>query len=206
MRAMHKPKQKQPIPTVEYALYVALKAHEGQTRKDSAKTPYIVHPVSVALIVSRYTDSSDVLAAALLHDILEDTPFGAPQLRREFGPAVLRLVREVSEPRGEMSWAMRKESYLDGLAQVSHRALLIAAADKIANLRAMRSAYLVDGELLWQRFAPQSTREQRLEFYRRVYHRIALAWPHCPLLEELRRDFNKTIAAIEVKPRLLRRA
>lgn len=203
---MEKRRPKQPIPVVEYALYVALKAHEGQTRKDSAKTPYIVHPVSVALIVSRYTDSNDVLAASLLHDLLEDTSYTAEQLRREFGPAVLRLVREVSEPRGEMSWAMRKEAYLDGLAQVSHPALLIAAADKIANLRAMRSAYLVDGEQLWQRFAPQSTREQRLEFYRRVYHRIALAWPHCPLLEELRRDFNKTITAIESKPRLLRRA
>jgi len=162
--------------------------------------------VSVALIVSRYTDSNDVLAAALLHDILEDTNYTAEQLRREFGSRVLRLVREVSEPRGEMSWAMRKEAYLDSLAQVSHPALIIAAADKITNLRAMRSAYLVDGEQLWQRFAPQSTREQRLEFYRRVYHRVAIAWPHCPLLEELRHDFNKTITAIEKQPKLLRRA
>jgi (p)ppGpp synthase/HD superfamily hydrolase len=203
---MKKQKVRQPIPIVEYALYIALKGHEGQTRKDSAKTPYIVHPVSVALIVSRYTDSNDVLAAALLHDILEDTNYTAEQLRREFGNRVLRLVREVSEPRGEMSWAMRKEAYLDSLAQVSHPALIIAAADKITNLRAMRSAYLVDGEQLWQRFAPQSTREQRLEFYRRVYHRVAIAWPHCPLLEELRHDFNKTITAIEKQPKLLRRA
>jgi tagatose-1,6-bisphosphate aldolase non-catalytic subunit AgaZ/GatZ len=109
-------------------------------------------------------------------------------------------VREVSEPpRSDMSWAMRKDTYLDNLAQVSHEALLIASADKIANLRAMRSAYLVDGEQLWQRFAPQSTREQRLEFYRRVYGRIRTAWPHCPLLEELRHDFNRTAAAIEGK-------
>lgn len=186
-----------PIPIVEYALYVALRAHEGQTRKDSARTPYIVHPVSVALIVSRYTDDNDVLAAALLHDVLEDTSYAAAELRRDFGPRVLRLVQEVSEPADPgLTWALRKDRYLDRLATVSHDALLIACADKVANLRAMRTAYLVDGELLWKQFAPSSSREQRLEFYHRVYHRIYVAWPHCPPLPELRRELARTRAAL----------
>ena len=192
-------KPKQPIPVVEHALYVALRAHEGQTRKDSGKTPYIVHPVSVALIVARYTDNNDVLASALLHDILEDTKYSAALLKADFGLRVLRLVKEVSEPIGAVSWSTRKDVYLDALALVSHEALLIASADKIANLRAMRSAYLVDGEKLWQRFEPQSNPEQRLEFYSRVYQRIKIAWPHCPLLEELRHEFNRTAVAIKGK-------
>lgn len=192
-----KNKPKVPISIVEYALYTALKAHEGQTRKDSAKTPYIVHPVSVALIVSRYTNNDDVLAASLLHDLLEDTTYSAKQMKSDFGSRVLRLVSEVSEPSDrQLGWAMRKDRYLDTLATASHEALLIACADKIANLRAMRSAYMVDGELLWQKFAPQSTKEQRLEFYRRVYRRVKSVWPHCPLLTHLSREISKTSSVI----------
>lgn len=195
-------KIKLPIPIVEHALYVALKAHEGQTRKDSAATPYIVHPVSVALLVSRFTMNDQVLVAALLHDLLEDTRYTAKQMRKDFGAKALRLVTEVSESTEPgLSWVIRKDKYLDTLATASHEALLIACADKIANLRAMRSAYLIDGELLWKKFAPQSTTEQRLEFYQRVWLRIKSAWPHCPLLRELHGEISLTTRAIKGKRR-----
>lgn len=196
-------KIKIPIPIVEYALYIALRAHEGQTRKDSAHTPYIVHPVSVALLVSRFTTNDHVLVAALLHDLLEDTKYTTKQMKKDFGTKVCRLVTEVSEPsKPGLSWAVRKDKYLDTLSTASHEALLIACADKITNLRAMRSAYLVDGELLWKKFAPQSTPEQRIEFYRRVWLRIKSVWPHCPLLRELHREINRTATAIKLGRKL----
>ena len=65
------------------AVAFAAHAHSGQLRKGT-NLPYIVHPMEVAAICASYTDDVEVLAAAVLHDIVEDTPLGAAELEREF--------------------------------------------------------------------------------------------------------------------------
>lgn len=119
-------------PTIDRALAVAARCHAGQTRKDDP-TPYIAHPVAVAMIVSDFTDDEDVVVAALLHDVLEDVPpsvFSADDMTAGFGPRVTELVRGVSEAKtaGEETppWRVRKEGYLARLAEAPPECLLIS--------------------------------------------------------------------------------
>ena len=71
---------------IEKAFLAALEAHEGQERKDGP--PFIVHPVMVTLILAQHGAGERVLAAALTHDVLEDTRFGEDRLRKELGNEV----------------------------------------------------------------------------------------------------------------------
>lgn len=113
------------------AKFAAL-SHFGQTRKDG-RTPYINHPVRVALILKRsgITDAY-VLQAALLHDTIEDTGVTAADLDHRFGAAVAALVLEVSDDK-ILPKAERKRLQL--LAPFSRGAALIKVADKTVNLQ-----------------------------------------------------------------------
>jgi (p)ppGpp synthase/HD superfamily hydrolase len=169
---------------IEHAIALALRAHAGQVRKGDGQLPYVVHPVTVALILSRYTADEDTIIAGLLHDTLEDTTVTEDELGREFGAKVRDLVADVSEsPLPGLSWETRKTRYLRHLQTASRGALLIAGADKIANLVSMIAAHSTEGDALWERFhAPPA---HKLAFYAQVHAVIRSAWPGCPLLQEL---------------------
>lgn len=169
---------------VERAIALAVAAHQHQTRKGDGELPYVVHPVTVGLILSRYTDDEDTIIAGLLHDVLEDTAVTETAIEREFGPRVLGMVRDVTEPQlPGLSWETRTLRYLRQLQQAPRGSLLVAGADKIANLISMIAAHGAQGERLWERFhgGPAET----LAFYARVHDVIRRAWPTCPLLREL---------------------
>lgn len=182
----------------ERAIALALDAHGAQTRKGDRTTPYIVHPVTVALILSRYSDDEDTIIAGLLHDTLEDTDLTEEEIEREFGPKVLGMVKDVTEPRlPGLSWDTRKVRYLRHLQTAPHGSLLVASADKIANLISMVAAHAAQGDALWERFdAPPA---EKLGFYRRVYEAVRAAWPTCPMLREFRNRLE------EADRKLLRR-
>jgi (p)ppGpp synthase/HD superfamily hydrolase len=169
---------------IEHAVATALDAHQGQVRKGDRQLPYIVHPVTVALILSRYTDDEDTIVAGLLHDVLEDTPLSEAAVEREVGAKVLAIVRDVTEPDlPGLSWDTRKARYLRQLEQAQRGALLVACADKIANLVSMIAAHATQGDTLWERFnAPPA---QKLAFYRQVHDVVRAVWPACPMLREL---------------------
>jgi (p)ppGpp synthase/HD superfamily hydrolase len=169
---------------VERAIALALRAHATQVRKGDGELPYLVHPVTVALILSRFTADEDIIIAGLLHDTLEDTAVTAEELEREFGAKVRDLVQDVTEPplRG-LSWDTRKARYLRRLETAPRGALLVAGADKIANIVSMLAAHSVAGDALWERFhAPPA---HKLAFYRQVHALIRSVWAGCPLLQEL---------------------
>lgn len=168
----------------ERAIAAAVDAHQGQTRKGDGQLPYIVHPVTVALILSRYTDDEDTIIAGLLHDLLEDTPWTEPAIEREFGEKVLGMVKDVTEPElPGLSWETRKARYLRQLERAPRGSLLVACADKIANLVSMIAAHATVGDTLWERFhAPPAN---KLHFYRQVHDVVRAAWPTCPMLREL---------------------
>lgn len=169
----------------ERAIAVALAAHTGQTRKGDRETPYIVHPVTVALILSRYTDDEDTIIAGLLHDVLEDTELDGATIDREFGPKVLAMVQDVTEPAlPALSWDTRKARYLRQIERAPRGSLLVASADKIANLISMIAAHAAQGEALWDRF--DATPARKLAFYRQVHDVVRAAWATCPLLREFR--------------------
>ncbi|AWH91020.1 HD domain-containing protein [Dietzia lutea] len=190
-------------PTLDRALAVAARCHAGQTRKDDP-TPYITHPVAVALIVSDFTDDEDVAVAALLHDVLEDVPpsvYSAADMIADFGDRVTELVRGVSEEKtaGEETppWRERKEGYLARLAEDSRECLLISAADKIHNLRSMVSAHGRLGDDMWGVF--NAGPQEKLWFYGAIADAVAERLGDCAATRELRRAVDDVVALAPVR-------
>ncbi len=114
----------------------AAERHRRQRRKDLHATPYINHPLALASVLAVEAEVSDpeVLAAALLHDTLEDTETTVAELREAFGARVASIVEEVSDEPG-LPDHERRQRQVDGAARLSPGARLVKLADKIANLR-----------------------------------------------------------------------
>jgi len=115
--------------------------HRAQRRKDEAASPYINHPLTLAQILIDEGGVSDsaVLAAALLHDTLEDTETTYEELVQEFGVAIADIVREVTDDKA-LPKAERKRLQVEHAPHISERAKLVKLADKIANVRDMASS------------------------------------------------------------------
>lgn len=155
---------------VERAMRVAARAHRTQHRKAS-DLPYISHPASVVMLLLRAgIDSEEILAAALLHDVVEDTDVSLDELHEQFPPQVVQLVMAMTERKQNdagqnRSWQDRKEEHLVQIASANWEARAIALADKLHNLGAM----LVDhhsGEEVWTRF--NAPREKVLWYHREM--------------------------------------
>ena len=174
---------------IEKAIEVAMRIHKGQKRKGDGVTPYVVHPVSVAMILSRYTQDEDVLVAALLHDALEDTDYNPREMKKGFGAKVLSIVRDVSDQRPDDPWNIRKEAYLKHLKKASKEACLVSCADKINNLSSIREAYEQYGDRIWKSF--NASKEAKIGFYAAICKEVGRRFKH-PIVSELRKELNKT--------------
>ena len=117
------------------AAHFAAKKHRDQRRKDKHASPYIIHPISVALAIAQIgrVDDPEILAAALLHDTLEDTKTEPEDLEAEFGKKVCEYVLDVSDdktlPKDE-----RKRRQIEHAKKISKGAALIKLGDKISNV------------------------------------------------------------------------
>lgn len=133
---------------IEQALRAATILHKDQVRKGIVPIPYVSHLFAVTMIVADYTDNEDVIIAALLHDTLEDTDYTAQELQDDFGGTVRDIVEAVTEPVSDqsqnLSWRERKQEYGKLLRKASQEALMVAAADKIHNMRAVVEEYYDD--------------------------------------------------------------
>ncbi len=120
---------------IKKALYFSAKAHDGQYRKGGT-VPYISHPVFVAFGVQKYTNDEEIVAAALLHDVLEDCVSVTQEiLNEEFGANITRMVLEMSSDSNEAytTWKEKKEAYIHLVKNASPDTLLIIAVDKMQN-------------------------------------------------------------------------
>jgi GTP diphosphokinase / guanosine-3',5'-bis(diphosphate) 3'-diphosphatase len=113
----------------------AARKHRDQRRKDQSASPYINHPIALAEILSGEGEvrKAEVLAAALLHDTLEDTETTSAELTAAFGPKITHIVEEVSDDK-RLPKQRRKELQVLHAAHISKSAKLVKLADKIANL------------------------------------------------------------------------
>tara|TARA_B100001964_G_C14219254_1_gene594425 strand:+ start:1036 stop:1626 length:591 start_codon:yes stop_codon:yes gene_type:complete len=118
------------------AMQFAEYKHRGQHRKDVKRTPYISHPISVALVLSEVggIDDLEVLSAALLHDTVEDTDTTPEELEKEFGERIRKLVEEVTDNK-DLPKVERKNRQIEHAASLSKKAVLIKLADKISNIK-----------------------------------------------------------------------
>ncbi|QDU04304.1 GTP pyrophosphokinase [Gimesia chilikensis] len=129
-------------PVVENAIRVAAEAHKSQKRKSSG-IPYIAHPMGVCLIlVKAGFHEESILAAAALHDVIEDTSLTFEDLEGTFSDEVLQYVREMTEEKetlegAKRSWRDRKRDHIEVMQQASLGARAIELADKLHNLEAM---------------------------------------------------------------------
>jgi (p)ppGpp synthase/HD superfamily hydrolase len=125
----------------ERALIFAVKAHGDQKRKYTGE-PYIVHPIRVAAMVSKaelYVHTAETVAAALLHDVLEDTGTSYADLEREFERYIADVVAEISDVSKptDGNRAARKALDLAHLAKASRNAQTIKVCDIIDNARSV---------------------------------------------------------------------
>ncbi len=161
-------------PLVEKAIALALRAHEGQMRKE-APTPYIVHPVRVALLLARYGFSDEVIAAGLVHDVVEDTPVSLDDVRRELGDAVADLVAPVTHD-DTLPWEEKKRAYIEAVRVAPEDAKAIATADKIANAESLIAAHAREGNAVWNYF--NAGREKKVWFEESMLAMLHESWQH----------------------------
>lgn len=129
---------------IQKAALFAAKAHEGMIRKGS-RIPYIYHPMEVALIVAQMTDDPEVIAAAYLHDVLEDTSVTPEELEQNFGSRVLSFVMAESEDKSR-TWRERKASTIAHLKRAPREVKLLTLGDKLSNMRSTARDYMVIGD------------------------------------------------------------
>ena len=149
---------------VEKAMIFASKAHCGTFRKGT-KIPYIVHPMEAGAIAASITDDEEVISAAILHDVLEDTSVSEEEIEKEFGKEVLRLVKGDSEDKREElppeeTWKIRKQETIEYLKnKADEKEKIVALADKLSNIRAICRDYEKIGYELWNRFNQKDKNE-----------------------------------------------
>lgn len=141
---------------LDRAIVFAVQAHHNSERRGKG-FPYIVHPMEAVEIVSTITPDQELLAAAALHDTIEDTDVTVEQLRAEFGDRIANLVHAESDQftegvSEEDSWHDRKQAAIDRLAKASHDAKIVALGDKLSNMRAIWRDYQSQGDELWKIF------------------------------------------------------
>ena len=141
---------------LDKAIIFAVHAHHNTERRGKG-FPYIVHPMEAVEIVATITPDQELLAAAALHDTVEDTDVTVEEIRREFGDRIAELVHSESDefPEGvseEDSWHDRKQAAINRLAAASHDAKIVAMGDKLSNMRAIARDYVQKGDELWNIF------------------------------------------------------
>jgi (p)ppGpp synthase/HD superfamily hydrolase len=178
---------------VQRAGAYAADAHRDDVRKGTT-IPYVSHLWSVAALVLEHGGDDRQVAAALLHDVVEDHG-GRNRLedvRRQFGDDVAHMVEALSDSMvdtdaGETKrpWRERKEGYLARLADDDDRVLLVSACDKLHNSRSVLADLRQHGDATWQRFTQADANEQ-LWYYRSLVDALV---PRVPVAlgDELRR-------------------
>lgn len=153
---------------VDRAILFAVKAHSGTERRGKG-FPYVIHPMEAMAIVATITPDPELLAAAALHDTVEDTDITLDVLRAEFGERVAKLVADESDvftegKSEEETWHQRKKAAIDRLARAPHDAKIVALGDKLSNMRAIARDYAAQGDALWSIFHAKDPKDHEWHY------------------------------------------
>ena len=153
---------------LDRAIVFAVRAHAGTERRVKG-FPYIVHPMEAVEIVATMTPDQELLAAAALHDTVEDTDVTVEQIRAEFGERIASLVASESDTpvqgvSPEESWRIRKQAAIDRLAAASLDAKMVALGDKLSNMRAIARDYAMQGDALWNLFRVKERKDHEWHY------------------------------------------
>lgn len=148
------------------AVAFATQAHRGTERRGKGY-PYIIHCMEASSIVATITNDPEMLAAAILHDTVEDTSVTIEEIRKEFGDRVADLVAHETAPLpDDAPWRNRKEAQLAQLTQAAYDSKVVALGDKLSNMRALAADYKAIGDQLWSRFHAPNGKTDIAWYYR----------------------------------------
>ncbi len=155
---------------VDKAIRFAVDAHAGTERRGKG-FPYVIHVLEAMEIVSTITSDPELLAAAALHDTVEDTDVTIERIRAEFGERVADLVDSESEVLDttldeSLTWRDRKRTAICRLGGASRDAKTVALGDKLSNMRAIARDYRKRGDELWTIFHAPGGRADHEWHYR----------------------------------------
>ena len=174
---------------VSEAITFAVRAHDGMRRRKSS-APYVLHPMEAAVIVGTMTDDQSVIAAAALHDVVEDAGIRIEEIEEKFGRRVRELVECETENKREdlppsETWYIRKRESLEALKSTDDTdVLMVWMGDKLANIRALYRIFKAEGEEMWQSFN-QTDVNMQAWYYRSI--------------AELTKRLSHTVAWLEYK-------
>jgi len=150
---------------ISQAIVFASKAHRGQLRKGTS-IPYVWHALSVGKLLQDAGAPSELVVAGILHDTVEDTSVTLEEIEERFGSRVAEVVRGCSESDKSLPWEQRKMHTIESLRTAPAEVKIVSAADKLDNLRAIRSDLEEVGDGLWKRF--RRGRDKQEGYYRSV--------------------------------------
>lgn len=168
----------------ERALSIAASSHKDQKRKHDG-SPYIVHPVMVAYILEQHGFSEIVVAAGLVHDVLEDSDISEQELRKELGSEIVDIVTAVSE-NTELPWEDRKEQYVSDVVSSGESVWAVSVADKIHNASNLTAHYKIVGPAIWDNF--NRGKDKKIWFEELLFTELEKVWQH-----ELLNKYKKLI-------------
>ena len=188
-----------PSPTIEAAaaeseligaaLAMAEDAHAGQTRNGSGGMAYIHHPVAVAELLAEHSFGEQTVAAALLHDVVEDSEASVEDVAERFGQPVAALVAALTEDESIEPYERRKDAHRHQVAQAGGDAPAIYAADKLSNIRVLRRTLAKQGEAAGEEFeAPLDVKEDVWAADLEMLQRRA---PDLPFVDDLAAELAK---------------
>ena len=181
------------------AFFFAETLHRGQYRKQTS-IPYVYHLLSVAALVGEYGGSEAQVAAALLHDAVEDQ--GGQEtltaIEQRFGSDIATYVLSCTDCliSPKPPWRERKEAFISRVARLPGEVKLIVAADKLHNMLSLLRDHRQTGDMLWQRFT--GGRDGTLWYYQAVTEELTKDWDH-PILAELCETVQRLLVLMETE-------
>jgi guanosine-3',5'-bis(diphosphate) 3'-pyrophosphohydrolase len=182
-------------PLVRAAYEKASEAHAGQVRNGSGGLPYIEHPTAVAARLEQHGYGEDVVAAALLHDVVEDSETTVEELRAAFGDRVAELVAALSDDESIDDYRARKDEHRGRVRRFDGDAFAIYGSDKLTNSNTLHLSLQREGESVREEFkVPLELKLGVWEEDARMLRRDA---PELPFLDELDQALSLLRADLE---------
>jgi (p)ppGpp synthase/HD superfamily hydrolase len=175
-------------PLVRAAYEKASAAHAGQVRNGSGGLPYIEHPTAVAARLECHGYGEEVLAAALLHDVVEDSGTSVEELRREFGDRVAELVAALSDDGAIDDYRARKDEHRARVRRFDGDAFAIYGSDKLTNSSTLHLALGREGDAVREEF--KVPLELKLEVWEEDAAMLRREAAELPFLDELDRALS----------------
>lgn len=140
---------------VDKAIIYAVNHHKDIFRREK-RVPYVVHPMEAMAIVASITEDNELIAAAALHDLIEDTDVTYEDLKKEFGDRIADIVLNESNNSfpnyKSLSWVETRQIGIDRLKNANLDCKIVALGDKLSNMRAIRTDFKTCGNEFWLKF------------------------------------------------------